>query len=196
MILNGFATTFIQMVFRVFFKAFPNLESAWKSQFMLPANEAAQKCFVGFQVNLEKDPARRSITAMSTDNILGAPSYWMSSAAFFAMFSIYNSIRVTARESKGNVDPVLVSTRKAFSLSTLIIGLVFMTLIFARAFTGCETKVSGTLGVLVGIGMAIGVWHMLDACGTGKMPDILQVIGSMAPDHAKKEQPVMCVAPR
>ena len=112
------------------------------------------------------------------------------------MFSIYNSIRVAAKESKGNVDPILVSTRKAFSLSTLIIGIAFMTLIFARAFTGCETKTSGTLGVLLGTGMAIAIWHMLDACGTGKMPDILQVVGSMAPDHAKTEQPVMCVAPR
>ena len=196
LIINGFATTVVQMIFRLFFKAFPSLGTSWKSQFMLPNDEESQRCFVGFQVKFDKNTGKQqSITSTGT-TILGAPSYWMSSAAFFAMFSIYNSIRVVARESNANVDPMLVSTRKAFSISTLIIGIVFMTLIFARAFTGCETKVSGTLGVLLGIGMAIGVWHMLDACGTGKLPDILQVVGSMAPDHAKNQQPVMCVAPK
>ena len=195
LVFTGVANTVVQSIFRVFFLYATNLKEKWKNQFFLTADEASQKCFVGFQVRMDGANFKKtSLTAEKTD-VFGAPSYWMSAATFFAVFSIYNSIRVTARESDGRVDPLLVSTRKAFSLSTLVIGLVFLMLVFARGITGCETITSGTLGALLGIGTGIGFWHILDVCGTGKMPDILQVVGSMAPDTSKTEQPVMCVPP-
>jgi hypothetical protein len=197
LVFTGVGNTVVQMIFRLFFKVFPTLQEKWKNQFFLNAEEASQKCFVGFQVSMDKNGVRKgSLTSSTQPTIFGAPSYWMSAATFFAVFSIYNSIRVTARETRGRVDPLLVSTRKAFSISTLVIGVVFMLLVFARGFTGCETITSGTLGALLGIGMAVGFWHILDVCGTGKMPDILQVIGSMAPDQSATQTPVMCVAPK
>jgi hypothetical protein len=119
----------------------------------------------------------------------------MSSASFFAWFSIYNSIRVAIREPKGKADSRLMTTRKAFSISTLLMGIFFFLLVGARAFTGCETLVGGAVGVLLGASVAIGYWHILDGCGTGKIPDVLQVVGSMAPEKNKQEQPVMCTAP-
>jgi hypothetical protein len=199
LVFTGAANTFVQMLLRLLFKVLPAkvLTDKVKQQFVLSAEDASHKCFVGFQVNMDSTGRPKANSFTNTQSgIFGAPSYWMSAATFFAAFSIYNSIRVTARESSKKVDPLLVSTRRAFSLSTLVIGLVFMMLVFARAFTGCETIASGTLGAALGIGVAIGFWHLLDVCGTGKMPDILQVVGSMAPDHGKAEQPVMCVAPQ
>lgn len=122
-----------------------------------------------------------------------APSHWLSAAAFFAAFSIYNSLRVTLKESEAGVDPRKVSTRRAFGLSVLMIGVAFFLLILARGFSGCETWLGGTLGVLIGSGLAIGYWHLLDACGTGIVPDVLQVMNSLAPAAAGGDAtPVIC----
>lgn len=125
-----------------------------------------------------------------------APSHWLSAAAFFAAFSIYNSLRVTLKESEAGVDQRKVSTRRAFGLSVLVIGVAFFLLILARGFSGCETWLGGTLGVLIGSGLAIGYWHLLDACGTGIVPDVLQVINSLAPAAASSDAtPVICTPP-
>jgi hypothetical protein len=121
-----------------------------------------------------------------------APSQWMGASVFFAVFSIYNSVRVAIRESAPGANKDLVSNRRAFSLSTLIVGLAFFLLVLARSFTGCESIMGGILGVLVGGGVAIGFWHILDVCGTGRIPDILQVVRSMAPEQKDSETPVLC----
>jgi hypothetical protein len=187
MIFNGAATGMMQLMIKTLKEW--NWLGPLKDQVSVSGADYA-KCFVGFQKDV--NGTFNSLTASSTPMV--APSYWMSSSTFFAFFSIYNSIQLTARDSKGKVDAKLVSTRRAFSISTLIIGLFFLGLVFARAFTGCETLFGGTLGALLGAGMALAYWHILDACGTGKIPDVLQVVGSMAPEQGKAEQPVMCTA--
>ncbi len=122
-----------------------------------------------------------------------APSHWLSAAAFFAVFSIYNSIRVAIKEPAKNAPRDKVDARRAFSLSTMLIGVAFLLLIFARGFTGCETWLGSVLGVLFGVGGAIGFWHLLDACGTGMIPDVLQVVNSMAPE-GDDTVPIVCTA--
>jgi hypothetical protein len=122
------------------------------------------------------------------------PSQWMGASTFFAAFSIYNSIKVAVRESAPGARQEHIDNRRAYSLSTFIIGFAFLTLILARAFTGCESLLGGATGVLIGVGLAIGYWHILDACGTGRIPDILQVVRSIAPEAKKDETPVVCRA--
>jgi uncharacterized membrane protein YecN with MAPEG domain len=141
-------------------------------------------------------PRSCSVAGIESKDRLVVPSLWMSSSAFFAMFTIYNSIRVTMRKSKAAVDEKLVSARRAFSISTFFVGIIFLLLIFARMFTECDTWLGGGLGVLVGAGVAIGFWHLVDCSGSGKIPDLLQVVGSMAPDKVAKETPLMCVPPK
>jgi hypothetical protein len=189
MILNGSVVAALQLVVKwlveniEFFKN----KSAW-----FQGGTEYAKCFVGYQR-----------TAEGLSNFIGtpggktiiAPSHWMAASSFFAIFSIYNSIRVAIREPKGKVDQKLKDTRRALTISTAIIGGCFFALLFARFYFQCETWVGGVLGILVGFGMAIAYWHILDSCGTGKLPDVLQVVGSMAPEQGKKEQPVMCTAP-
>lgn len=133
--------------------------------------------------------------APSTRQRIIAPSHWIGASSFFAMFTIYNSIRVAMRPPTNGADPEKTDTRRAFSFSALFVGLVFLALVMARAFTGCETFTGGSLGLLFGTAGAVGFWHLLDVCGTGKIPDILQVVGSMAPEGTRDEVPVMCVAP-
>ena len=121
-----------------------------------------------------------------------APSHWLSAATFFATFSIYNSIRVAMKESAKGVNQEKSDVRRAFSLSVLVIGIVFLGLIMLRGFTGCETWLGSILGCLIGSGTAVGFWHLLDACGTGMVPDVLQVIGSMAPPGSQINTPIVC----
>lgn len=150
----------------------------------------SRSCSVGFPFE-----SKMGTTFQAKDQIV-VPSLWVSACAFFAMFTIYNSIRVTARKPKEGADEKLVATRRAFSISTFIVGVIFLLLIFARLFTECETIWGGGLGVLVGASVAIGFWHLVDCSGSGKIPDLLQVVGSMAPDRAATQTPLMCVPPK
>ncbi len=129
------------------------------------------------------------------DTTLVAPSHWLSATAFFAVFIIYNSIRVTIRTPEKGVSDEKVNVRRAFSMSVFVIGLAFFLLILSRGFSGCETWLGGTLGVLLGGGIAVGYWHLLDACGSGIIPDILQVVGSMAPRASGQVVPIVCTPP-
>lgn len=124
-----------------------------------------------------------------------APSHWLSAATFFAMFSIYNSIRVALKPPARGASVEKIDTRRAFSLSVLVIGVVFLGLIMGRGFSGCETWVGGVLGVLIGGGIAVGYWHLLDACGSGTIPDVLQVVHSLPPPADVSNVPVVCTPP-
>ncbi len=206
LIFNGAVVASLQLVVKWLITSFDFFKSH-SEWFQVGPNYA--KCTVGY-----------SRTVEGFSNLIGAPggaaiiapSHWMAATSFFAWFSIYNSICVATRSPKGKVtaDPQetadatkarqntyqkLADTRRAFTISTAIIGACFFALLFARFYFQCESWVGGVLGILVGAVMAIGYWEILNACGTGKIPDILQVVGSMAPDHAVKNQPVMCTAP-
>ena len=156
----------------------------------LVSKEVSRSCSVSFPIELN------GAKLVPPKDQIVVPSLWVSTCAFFSIFTIYNSIRVTMRKPKEGADEKLVSTRRAFSISTFIVGIVFLLLIFARLFTQCETMLGGGLGILVGAGVAIGFWHLVDCSGSGKIPDLLQVVGSMAPDRAATETPLMCVPPK
>lgn len=121
-----------------------------------------------------------------------APSHWLAAAVFFAVFSIFNSIQVAIRPAKDGVDDTKTITRRAVSMSAMVVGIVFMALVFARGFTGCETWLGSILGVLIGGSTAVGYWYLLDACGSGTIPDILQIVGGTAPARSGHETPVVC----
>ncbi len=134
--------------------------------------------------------------AAASESIHIAPSHWLGGSAFFVVFSIYNAIRVALRKPVEGASDRMVSVRRAFSLSVIMIGIVFMALIFGRGFSGCETWTGGISGVIIGTAVAVGYWHALAACNEGRVPDVLQVVNSLPPmggDVAKV--PVVCTAP-
>lgn len=120
-----------------------------------------------------------------------APSVWLASTLFFATFSIYNSIRVGLLPKVKGANEDKADARRALTLTTFIVGLAFFILTLLRGFSGCETILGGILGGILGIGGAIGFWHILDACGTGMIPDVLQIVNSLPPP-GRKEVPVVC----
>jgi len=124
-----------------------------------------------------------------------APSHWLGAAVFFAVFSIYNSVRVGIRPATQGAKSEKVDIRRAFSLSVLVIGVVFFGMVLLRGFSGCETWLGGILGIVFGAGIAIGYWHALDACGTGMIPDLLQVVASLPPPGSGSNVPIVCTPP-
>ena len=130
-----------------------------------------------------------------TGTTVVAPSYWLSAATFFAVFSIYNSIRIALKPPARGASAEKIDTRRAFSLSVLVIGIVFLALIMGRGYSGCETWLGGISGVLVGGGLGIGYWHLLDVCGTGTIPDVLQIVHSLPPPADVANVPVICTPP-
>ena len=138
-------------------------------------------------------PGEKPVPGRDNDLRIVAPSYWLASAVFFATFSIYNSIRIAVLPKVKGADADKADVRRAFTITTFVIGVIFLGLIMLRGFSGCETILGSILGVLVGGGGAVAFWHFLNACGTSMVPDILQVVNSMPPPGENKV-PVVCAA--
>lgn len=128
----------------------------------------------------------------TNDYLTAAPSHWLSAAIFFATFSIYNAVQVAIREPANNTEPSKADARRAVSLSAFVVGILFFILMLARGFSGCETWLGGILGVVIGGGLAVGWWHILDTCRLGIIPDILQLVGNSAPAPTGKQTAIVC----
>lgn len=140
-----------------------------------------------------------SRTCSLTQDTLGssttivAPSYWFASTTYFVVFILYNAIQVAVRPAAAGAQSKKVDIRVAFTLSVIILALCFFSLLMLRGLTGCETWLGSTLGVLLGSGIGVAYWHILDACHSGIPPDILNVVTALAPAPGDKT-PVICTA--
>ncbi len=121
-----------------------------------------------------------------------APSHWLGATAFFSAFIIYNSAMLADKAPSTTKNDERYANRMAFSITTIAIALMFLIFVLLRGFTGCETWLGAVLGVLVGTGTAVGFWNLLDVCGAGSVPDVLQAINSMAPPSSGDSSPVVC----
>lgn len=132
-------------------------------------------------------------TAASASYVV--PSQWIGAVAFFGVFMIYNAVRLLIRPAAIGASPQQVDNRYGLSATVILANVLFLFAILARALSGCETALGVLTGLLVGGGIAVGYWHLLDVCGTGIPPDVLQVVGSMAPGGTAPAVPVVCTAP-
>lgn len=123
-----------------------------------------------------------------------APSHWFASTTYFVVFILYNAINVAGRPIAKGADPKRVDVRMAFSMSVILLSVFFFMILLLRGLTGCETWLGSILGVLVGSGVAIGYWHLLDVCHSGVPPDILNVIAATAPAKNEDQTPIVCTA--
>lgn len=123
-----------------------------------------------------------------------APSHWFAATTYFVVFVLYNAIQVTIRPAAAGADPKKIDVRRAFSLSVIMLSIFFLAIILLRGLTGCDTWLGSILGILMGSGVAIGYWHLLDVCNSGVPPDILNVIAATAPASTGDPTPVVCTA--
>jgi len=124
-----------------------------------------------------------------------APTYWMSATIFFAVFTGYNAIQILFKASAKGATQQQINMRRAYCFAVLLIAVIFGCIAGARVLSGCETLAGGALGAGLGIGLAIAYWHILDVCGSGLVPDILQIVANSAPDSTGPITPVICAKP-
>jgi len=186
LIFNGFNVAVLQAILGLIF----DKDSPANSQIFMNGNSAA--CGILFPG--DDSPVGKPDPLNKSGTHIVAPSYWLASAIFFATFSIYNSIRVGFLPNVKGANQDKADARRAFTLTTFIIGIVFFVLTLCRGFSGCETYFGSITGILVGMGGAVAFWHFLDVCGTAMVPDVLQVVNSMPPPGKNNEIPVVCAA--
>jgi len=181
LVINAIAVAVLQGLFGIIF----NPSGALGSQIILGKGHPA--CEIVSAVPGAAGIGRDGVTVI-------APSYWLSSAIFFSAFVIYNSVQVAMMPVAKGASQEKADIRTAFTLTTAIIGAVFLLLVLLRGFSGCESYLGGILSGALGIGLAIGFWHLLNVCGAGMVPDVLQVVNSMAPPGEEERVPVVCSA--
>jgi len=119
------------------------------------------------------------------------PSWWVTSAFFFITFTLWNGLNVLFNENP-NATMDQKNNRRAYALSVLLISGIIGFMALSRTFDGCETITGTLLGACVGGLWSIIYWKILDACGTGITPDVLQIIQNSAPSRSDKVTPIVC----
>ena len=145
------------------------------------------------------DPSRRPSgnnnnapvsTSMAVLDAVG-PTWWMTSAFFFFFFTLYNAIAVMMTPNPyATLDQQ--NNRTAYCYAVIAISVVFLILAGCRLLSGCESVAGGAVGAILGSTLAICYWHMLNACGNGLVPDILQIIGNSSPQKGSDTTPIVC----
>jgi hypothetical protein len=131
----------------------------------------------------------------SNPTLIIAPSHWFAATSYFVVFILFNAIQVMIRPVAQGADPTKVDVRIAFTGSVVMLSIFFFAILLLRGFTGCETWLGSILGILVGSGVAVGYWYLLDVCHSGVPPDILNVVAATAPARPNDgETPVICSA--
>jgi len=121
-----------------------------------------------------------------------APTWWMTSSFFFIIFTLWNAVAVLFSPENPNATADQKNNRRAYCLSVIAISCIFVFLAGSRIMSGCETAVGAAIGATLGSLMAYIYWKILNACGSGLVPDVLQIIGNSAPDSAGIVTPVVC----
>jgi hypothetical protein len=120
------------------------------------------------------------------------PTWWFTSAGFFFFFTLYNALAITTSPPNPNATLDQQNNRNAYCYAVIAISVVFLILAGCRLLSGCESVAGGLVGLAIGSGLAISYWHLLNACGNGLVPDILQIIGNSAPQRSADTTPVVC----
>ena len=119
------------------------------------------------------------------------PTWWMTSAFFFFFFTLYNAIAVmTTPNPYATLDQQ--NNRTAYCYAVIAISVVFLILAGCRLLSGCESLAGGVVGAGLGTLLAVCYWNLLNACGNGLVPDILQIIGNSSPQKGGDVTPVVC----
>ena len=122
------------------------------------------------------------------------PSMWFSATTYFVTFIFYNAAQVAMRPAAASASAKRVDARIAFSMSVILLSIFFFFLILLRGFTGCETWFGSIFGIVLGSSFAIGYWELLNVCGSGIPPDILNVVAATAPESSTDPTPVICTS--
>ena len=133
-------------------------------------------------------------TAVATEVVWVAPSYWMAHIIFFTSFLVSNAITIYSMPAAEGADKEKVERRKTQVIISLSLTLlVFSALVGARYhFTKCETLLGIALGLLLFGGLGAGWYQLVRSC-SAKDSDIFGIIQGIKPEFMKDDAPMTCV---
>ena len=120
------------------------------------------------------------------------PSEWMTQTAFILCFVIYNSYILMKMKGNNKLFDAYLRRMSRTQISILASSVLLVTFMGIRYQTGCDTGVSILLSSLIGWGLAVAYWHILDICNTQLNSDVLGITRNMAPATDDPEIAVVC----
>ena len=120
------------------------------------------------------------------------PSEWMTQTAFILCFVIYNSYILMKMKGNNKLFDAYLRRMSRTQISILASSVLLVTFMGIRYQTGCDTGFSILLSSLLGWGLAVAYWHILDICNTQLNSDVLGITRNMAPATDDPEIAVVC----
>lgn len=120
-------------------------------------------------------------------------SSWMSITSFVLAYLFLNALAIYNETPPANASDQLVANRSSYMISAMVaICIIAVILGVSRRMLGCETKLMAVLSLALGIGVAYGIWNLVDI----KMGDVFQIVNNMANvSSTNTTTPVLCVPP-
>ena len=134
-----------------------------------------------------------SLLPVASGTYAVVPSLWISLSSFFATYIFMNALNIyMEKPARVNRDRIAVQQRKGMGLiSMMAVCILFVFLLIPRYWRFCETIAGIITGLIVGIGMGVAWWKILDACGPDVYPDIHGVMIGLKPG-ALRTHPMAC----
>jgi len=124
-----------------------------------------------------------SILPIDADMIHVFPSLWITMAAYYLSYILCNaSVIYTTSPKSVPKESMSVQQRKSIGIVSIVTTIFLMSfIIIPRLISECETRWGAVLGGIIGIHAGIGVWNLLNACGSDMYPDIHGVMLGLKP---------------
>jgi hypothetical protein len=123
-------------------------------------------------------------------------STWLFTVCYFIGYLFYNALTITLLDPTTKDDIDKVNSRKAQGIS-IMIALAIMLILFIgfRWKSKCENKITGPLGVLLGLGLGIGFFIGIQSSDL-RIADVLQIKQGMEPINSLKGsiKPIVCTS--
>lgn len=123
------------------------------------------------------------------------PTYWMTIMAFFYAYLFQNAYSLYEQQAFSKAPADAVSARKAQAgmCMAIIVALAIITTILRYA-TACETALGVIVAWGLGIGIGIGWYSFMKACGLGRLDDLFGINNRILPLQSYEDSdPTVCV---
>jgi len=128
-------------------------------------------------------------------------SSWGTITTFVLTYIFLNALAVYNYTSVAGADLTLVANRESYMVSTMIgVLLTGLLLLGIRMKIGCESYVMGICSLILGVGVAFGMWNLVTPTIGGvqdiRMGDLFQIRNNIVTTASKGDiTPIVCLSP-
>lgn len=123
------------------------------------------------------------------------PTYWMTIMAFFYTYLFQNAQNLYSHQGNSKAPANLVAARKSQATMSMciVVALAILTTVLRYA-TACETGLGLIIAWTLGIGIGIGWYAFMRACGLGRLDDLFGINNRILPLQSYEDSdPTVCV---